>query len=176
MGCKIMHNIRLDFNIHGRSFINRALWAMIVFRYGKWSLGLKFVPLRWLSSKVYGFLKIISEILTGITIDRKMIVGEGFHIVHAEGPISLHPDVIIGKRCGIMHNVTIGTNMGPGVPIIGDDVFIGVGACVLGKIKIGDRVRVAANSLVINDIPSDSIVIGVPAKPLPRLKPLDLNQ
>jgi serine O-acetyltransferase len=76
---------------------------------------------------------------------------------------------VIGDRCGIMHNVTIGTNMTEGVPVIGDDVFIGVGACILGDITIGDRVRISANSLVTTDVPPDSIAIGVPAKILPSL-------
>lgn len=167
----MFQNIKQDYIIHGRSLKNRAFWAMVVFRFGKWSMSIKLRPLRWFISKIYGFLRLISEIVTNITIDPKMSVGEGFHIIHAEGPVSIHPDVIIGKRCGIMHNVTIGTNMGEGVPRIGDDVFIGVGACVLGNIKIGDRVRISANSLVINNIPDDSIVIGVPAKVLPRLQP-----
>jgi len=165
----MIDEILKDYNIHGRSLKNRAFWAMIVFRFGKWVLEIKNRPFRWFLSKIYGFSKMISEIITGITIDRKMNVGEGFHIIHAEGPISIHPDVIIGNRCGIMHNVTIGTNMGPGAPKIGDDVFIGVGACVLGKIKIGNRVRIAANTLVISDVKEDSIVIGVPAKVFPNL-------
>ena len=166
-------NIRQDYIIHGHSLINRAFWAMIVYRFGKWSLNVKIFPFSWIISKIYGFLRLISEIITNITIDPKMIVGEGFHLIHAEGPISIHPNVVIGKRCGVMHNVTIGTNMSDsGVPKIGDDVFIGVGACILGNIKIGNRVRISANSLVITDIPDDSIVIGVPAKALPRLQSL----
>lgn len=165
-------NIKNDYIIHGKSFKNRAFWALIVFRYGKWVLTFRNSFFKWIFSKFYGFLKLVSEIITCITIDSKMEVGEGFHLIHAEGPISIHPDAIIGKRCGIMHNVTIGTNMGKGVPKIGDDVFIGVGACVLGDIKIGDRARISANSLVISDVPDDTIVIGVPAKALPRLNPL----
>lgn len=165
-------NIQQDYIIHGRSILNRAFWALVVYRFGKWTTTIKFPPLRWFMSKIYGFFRLMSEIVTNITIDPKMTIGEGFHLIHAEGPISIHPDVVIGKRCGIMHNVTIGTNMGSGVPQIGDDVFIGVGACVLGNIKIGNRVRISANSLVISDVPDDSIVIGVPAKVLPRLQPL----
>jgi serine O-acetyltransferase len=70
-----------------------------------------------------------------------------------------------------MHNVTIGTNMAEGAPIIGDDVFIGVNSTVLGAIRIGDRVRIAANTAVSSDVPSDSIVVGSPARILPRLGP-----
>jgi serine O-acetyltransferase len=81
----------------------------------------------------------------------------------------IHPDVVIGDRCGVMHNVTIGMNMTGGVPRIGDDVFIGVNATVLGSITIGDRVRIGANTAVATNVPSDSVVIGSPAKIYPRL-------
>ncbi len=169
---KMLERIRRDYKIHGRSCMDRAFWAMAVFRFGQWTLRRRFGPWRWCVSKVYGCLRLCVEIVTNVTIDAHMQVGEDLHLIHAEGPISIHPDTVIGDRCGIMHNVTIGTNMTPGAPAIGDDVFIGVGACVLGDITVGDRVRISANSLVINDVPDDAIVIGVPAKPLPRLAPL----
>jgi serine O-acetyltransferase len=51
-----------------------------------------------------------------------------------------------------------------GAPVIGDDVFIGAGARILGPVKVGDRARIAANSLVVNDVPADATAIGVPAK------------
>ena len=68
-----------------------------------------------------------------------------------------------------MHNVTIGTNMRGRAPIIGDDVFIGVNSTVLGPITIGDRVRIGANTAVSTNVPSDSVVIGSPAKIYPSL-------
>ena len=77
--------------------------------------------------------------------------------------------MVIGDRCGVMHNVTIGTNMGSGAPVIGDDVFIGVNSTVLGRIKIGDRVRIGANTAVTTNVPSDSVVFGSPAKIYPSL-------
>jgi len=79
---------------------------------------------------------------------------------------------VIGDRLGVMHNVTIGSNMREGAPVIGDDVFIGVNSTVLGAIRVGDRVRIAANTAVTTDVPSDSIVVGSPARIYPRLGPL----
>jgi serine acetyltransferase len=66
-----------------------------------------------------------------------------------------------------MHNVTVGTNMVGGAPTIGNDVFIGCGAAVLGEITIGDGVRIAANSLVIGDVPAGALAMGVPARVYP---------
>jgi len=123
----------------------------------------KFLPWRWLTSKVYGVLTIFSEILTGILIDRHVRIGKGFHIIHGYG-IGIHPDAVIGDRVGVMHGVTIGVNMFPGAPVIGNDVFIGAYATIAGKIKIGDGARIASNTLVITDVPPGAMAIGVPAK------------
>lgn len=161
-------NIREDFRIHGHSLTNGAFWAMVVYRYGAWSLKRRFGPWRWLTSKVYGVLKIISETTTGVLLDRTTKIGKGFHIVHS-GMVSIHPNAVFGDRCGVMHGVTIGTNMGDDVPVIGNDVFIGCNASVLGKVKIGDGARIAANTLVIYDIPPGATAMGVPARVIPSM-------
>lgn len=154
--------VRQDYEVY-RSWRHRAFWAMLLFRYGQWAARLRFLPLRWLLGKVYGLLRIFSPIFTGCAIDRDMRVGHRFRIVHAGG-ITINPGVRFGNRCGIMHNVTIGTNMDkPGCPIIGDDVFIGTGAVVVGNITIGDGALIAANSLVFFDVPPDALAMGVPA-------------
>ncbi len=124
---------------------------------------------RFLFLKVYGILNFFVANITKVWIPPQVTVGEGFHIIHAEGSISIHPDVTIGDRCGIMHNVTIGTNMRGGVPVIGDDVFIGVNSTILGPVKIGDRVRIGANTAVSTNVPSDSFVVGSPGRIYPSL-------
>ncbi|TPV92613.1 MAG: serine acetyltransferase [Myxococcales bacterium FL481] len=173
---ELVTTCRADYHRHGGRLTERTVWAMLVFRFGQYTLSLRFPPWRWAASKIYGLLRLFSVITTGVQMDARLRVGEDLHLIHAEGPISIHPDAIIGDRCGIMHNVTIGTNMSSGTPTIGDDVFIGVGACILGGVTIGDRVRISANSLVMTDMPDDSTVIGVPARPMPRLNPLGQNR
>src|SRR3989344_4870579 len=164
-------NIRADYALH-RPLRNRALWALVVYRFGRWSLQRKFLPWRWLPSKVYGFLNIVSEIVTGVIMERGVRVGTGFHIVHPER-VRIHSSVVIGDRVGVMHGVTIGTNMDRGVPVIGNDVFIGANATIIGRIRIGDGVRIAANTLVLSNVPPGTVAIGVPAKimHLPTTKP-----
>jgi serine O-acetyltransferase len=158
----MFERIREDFAFY-RSWRHRAFWALLLFRYGQWSLSLRVGPLRWATGKVYGLIRIFSPIFTGVAIDRGMRVGRNFRIIHAGG-IVLHPQVTFGDRCGIMHNVTVGTNMDkPGVPRIGDDVFIGAGAVVIGNIVVGDGALIAANSLVFFDVPADALAMGVPA-------------
>lgn len=164
----MLDNIRKDFTTHGRSLREGGFWAMLVYRFGVWSLNRKLPPWRWLTSKVYGLTYFFAAPITGVLLPRETKVGEGFHIIHAGG-VSIHPDVAIGARCGVMHRVTIGTNMTGDVPSIGDDVFIGCGASVLGKIKIGNDVRISANSLVIADVPDGAVAMGVPAQVYPNM-------
>lgn len=161
--------IQADLRQHGLR--SGGFWALLVYRYGRWSLERSSERTRWYTSKLYGACRPIVQFVTGVDIDRKTRIGEDFHIVHA-GNISVHPDVVIGHRVGIMHGVTLGTNMGDGVPVIGDDVFIGCNASVLGAIKVGNGARIAANSLVITDVPAGAVAIGVPARVGPDLSAL----
>lgn len=160
---------RDDYRRHGSSLTDAAFVSLTIYRYGRWALGLRNPTLRWLASKFYGLLKVLILNVTKVWIPPQVRLGQDFHIIHAEGSLSIHPDVVIGDRCGVMHNVTIGTNMRGGAPVIGDDVFIGVNSTVLGQIKIGDRVRIGANTAVTTNVPSDSVVIGSPAKIYPSL-------
>jgi serine O-acetyltransferase len=167
--------VRGDYIRHGRS-INVAFVSLCIYRYGRWALQRKNPIGRFVASKIYGVINTVVANVTKIWISPQVTIGDDFHIIHTEGSLSIHPDVIIGNRLGVMHNVTIGTNMKPGAPIVGDDVFIGVNSTVLGPIRIGDRVRIAANTAVTSDVPSDSIVVGSPAKIYPRLTPFKRDE
>jgi serine O-acetyltransferase len=168
----LFKEIKDDYIIHQRRIFSFEFLSLFVYRIGRFGMNRKSSLSRFLLGKIYSVLSRTIAGYTKVWIPREVNIGEGFHIIHAEGTISIHPNVVIGKRCGIMHNVTIGTNMDtPGCPVIGDDVFIGVSSTILGNIKIGDRVRIAANTAVTRSVPSDSIVIGSPAKVFPRLTP-----
>lgn len=86
--------------------------------------------------------------------------------------IVIGSNVKIGSRCKIFNGVTLGnkdTEAGfNSHPVIGDDCVISTGAKILGGVKIGDRSIVAANAVVLKDVPSDSIALGVPARTIPR--------
>lgn len=98
-------------------------------------------------------------------------IGEGLRIHHSVGIVVGH-EVVIGNNCEIFQNVTIGSNRkekdGRTMPIIGDNVFIGSGAVVVGAIRIGNNVKIGANSYVDRDIPDGAVVVGIPAKILRR--------
>ena len=91
-------------------------------------------------------------------------IGCGLNIVHY-GRLIVSPVVKIGNNCNIFTGVTIGsTTRGSkmGVPTIGDNVWIGPNAVIVGKIKIGNNVLIAGNAFVNFDVPDNSIVIGNP--------------
>lgn len=164
--------LRSDYRRHGGTVLSGAFLSLCLYRYGRWGRGLSHPLARALVSRTYGFANLFLANLTKIWIPPAATLGRDFHIVNNEGSLSIHPDAVIGDRLGVMHNVTIGSNMREGAPVIGDDVFIGVNSTVLGAIRVGDRVRIAANTAVTTDVPSDSIVVGSPARIYPRLGPL----
>lgn len=159
----LFKTLREDYVRHGGTMRSMTFWAMATYRFGNWAQQLP-RPLRIVGGKVYGALSLFVEATSGILLNRETRVGEDFHLVHP-GNIKIHPCSVIGDRVGIMQDVTLGeTPERRGAPTIGNDVFIGAGAKILGPVKIGARARIAANSLVIADVPPDTTAIGVPAK------------
>lgn len=107
---------------------------------------------------------------TSIQIPSSVKIGEGFYIGHL-GRIIINPKVVLGKNINIATGVTIGQeNRGKrkGVPAIGDNVWIGTNAVIVGNITIGNDVLIAPLSYVNFDVPDHSIVIGNPAKIIER--------
>ena len=105
------------------------------------------------------------EISTGISIPKSALIGHSFYIGHFGG-IILNANTVIGSNCNISQGVTIGvsgSNDKRGVPIIGNDVYIGVNAVVAGKIIVGNNVLIGSCSLVIKDVHDNCVVSGVPA-------------
>lgn len=101
---------------------------------------------------------------TNIDLYGKTKIGKGLYIGHPNS-ITINAGAVIGENCNIHKGVLIGQeNRGPrkGTPTIGNCVWIGVNAVVVGKILIGDDVLIAPNSFVNCDIPSHSVVFGNP--------------
>lgn len=92
-------------------------------------------------------------------------IGEGTVFGYGGLGVVLHHRSVLGKGCHVDQQVTIGgTSKKIDVPIIGDNVYIGTGAKILGPIRIGSNVVIGANAVVISDIPDGSLVVGVPGK------------
>jgi serine O-acetyltransferase len=156
--------IRADFKRHGVRLQEPGGWALAAYRLGARSAALPPGVARTAACTVAQVLAFATGLIARTSIAPGAKVGAAFHLIHAKN-VTIAPGVEIGDRVGVMHEVTIGPGYdGDGVPRIGNDVFVGVGAAVLGPITIGDGAMIAANSLVICDVPAGAFAVGVPAK------------
>lgn len=142
---------------------------MSVYRFGRWRYGVRFRILRAPLSFVYKVLKILCQILTGIDLPCEVTIGQRFKIEHFGG-IIVSGDAIFGDDVVIRNGVTVGLRRTgvSGAPVIGNRVDIGAGAKILGAITIGDDAAIGANAVVLEDVPSNFIAVGVPARIIRR--------
>ena len=115
----------------------------------------------------------LTRILTGVDIHPGAILGTGLFIDHATGVV-IGETAEVGDGVTIYHGVTLGgtgAETGKRHPTIGDRVIIGAGAKVLGAIKVGDDSRIGANAVVVKEVPSSSVVVGVPGQIVSRQRP-----
>lgn len=87
----------------------------------------------------------------------------GVFFCHSGFGVVINSKAKIGKGTVIQHRVTIG-EIGDGVPVIGENCYIGAGAIIIGGITIGDNVKIGAGAVVIHDVLDGVTVVGVPAK------------
>lgn len=114
-------------------------------------------------------VELIGFIVNSNAISARANIGKGTVFYHHGCGCVVHDKTIIGRNCKIFQNTTMGSKFSNGLceggaPMIGNNVFIGAGAVILGNIKIGDNAIIGANSVVLRDIPANAIAIGVPAK------------
>ena len=115
----------------------------------------------------------LTRILTGVEIHPGATLGSGLFIDHATGVV-IGETAEVGDDVTIYHGVTLGgsgRDTGKRHPTIGDRVIIGAGAKVLGAIKIGDDSRIGANAVVVKEVPSSAVVVGVPGQIISRTGP-----
>jgi serine O-acetyltransferase len=143
-----------------------AVWSLIWYRVGHW-IYKEHCPalIRWPMRVIYPVVYKFLEAFLQMRLDPSAEIGEGLYIGHSGG-VHLHPDVVIGRNCNLTHHVTIGTSaMGRGgVPRLGDDVYVGTGATIIGKIRVGSGAKIAANTLVMSNVPAGATVMGVPGR------------
>ncbi|TWT98625.1 serine O-acetyltransferase [Stieleria varia] len=118
----------------------------------------------------------INRLIFGGFVPSSASLGKSIVIGYWGLGVVLHKDCVIGDYCHIGTNVTVGRNPGqPGVPKIGDHVYIATGAVVSGSICIGSRVIIGANSVVLSDLPDGVLAVGSPAKVVRELTQYELE-
>ena len=142
--------------------------AIAVYRFGRWSrtvtprlLGLPF-------KVAYRVMELAVRIVTGIEISADSCIGPGFYIGHSGGIVI---NGTLGANCSIAQGVTIGAKgagRSNGYPTLGDRVYLGAGAMVIGAVQVGDDVTCGANTVIVHDIPAGARVVSAPVRILPR--------
>ena len=193
----MFENVREDFQVYahltgvkrGKGFFaaswlfdtRRFIAALWVFPF---SAVLLFRAKRWLRDQHIPFLPRLLDwvniVLWQVQIADNATIGPGLCISHGE--------VMIAGECTVGRNCTFNPFSGCGLihkrkiehpwdglvgPTLGDNVFVGVGGRIMGPIRIGNNVRIGANSIVIHDVPDDTVVIGIPARPVDLDNPED---
>lgn len=134
--------------------LSHWLWRNHLYLLGRFSSHIA----RWLTG---------IEIHPGAKLGRRLVIDHGMGVVIGE-------TAEIGDDCYLYHQVTLGvarTSGGKRHPTVGNNVIIGAGAKVLGPIHVGDNARVGANSVVLDNVPNDTSVVGMPARPVDRKVP-----
>jgi serine O-acetyltransferase len=147
-------------------WLNPVIWAIAFYRLRNWVAVAKPPFIIRLPLLIFCFFpNRFCEAFFLMGISPGASIGEGLYIGHVGGVI-ISSQAVIGKNCDISHRVTIGTSaMGrQGSPVLGDDIYVGTGSTLVGKIRIGSGAKIAANTLVIDDVPERATVMGVPGR------------
>lgn len=161
------------YRITGAIKTTNLIWYVLMggsFKYNFWMRTCLYTRSNTLLKySIYPVARVFLHRLTyklGISISPKTKIGSGFYIGHFGG-IIVSDESVIGKNCNISQGVTLGKgNRGKnkGHPILGDNIYIGPGAKIVGAVKIGNNVAIGANCVVTKDIPDNSVVVGIPGK------------
>lgn len=163
---RLFEQIREDWIAHGKDWTKPGFRAVAVHRFGVWRDGVRLRIFRAALSRLYWVLFRYVRNHYGIELHHTTTVGRRVIIGHQSG-IVIHPRAEIGDDCVIRQNVTIGAASHDRwweAPKLGHDVQVGCGAAILGKITIGDGVRIGPNTVVMTNIPSHATVFANPPR------------
>ena len=138
--------------------LNPGGGAVRTYRFSSWARRVRVPVLRQLMLLIALFIRRAVEIVTGVEISPRAEIGPGL-VVHTTHGVFI-AETRIGCNCVVQHGVAI-TH---GVRSVGNDVYFGPGAKVIGRAAVGNNVRVVANSVVMTDVADNLTVVGVPAR------------
>ena len=142
-----------------RAFISDGTLAGFFYRLTQLLVSFHLSPIALLTHKLNVFF-------CGCVIGVKAKFGRGFILLHPVGVV-INSKVRGGDNVVIESGVVIGDEKGQ-APVLGDNVFVGSGAKIIGGIRIGDNAKIGANAVVVKDVDSDTTVVGIPAKPVKK--------
>jgi serine O-acetyltransferase len=133
--------------------------AMLWYRLMQWSRRWRLVPLEMLCNK-------LNAVCCNCIIGRGAEFGPAFVLIHSTG-IVINGRVRGGQHVYLEHQVTIGAERRQS-PQLGDHVFVGAGAKIVGPVSLGSGSRIGTNAVVLHDIPAGATAVGIPAKVVRR--------
>ncbi len=145
--------------------LTEAIWAIAVYRLGRYLRTRSPRALRALLQGPYALAQLATRLAVGVYLDPSAEIGPGLYVGHSGG-VWVAPRTVIGRGCNLNHEVTIGVagKHKRGVPALGDRVWVGTKATVAGPIRVGSGAVIGANSLVTTNVPENAVVVGVPAR------------
>jgi serine acetyltransferase len=153
----LRETLRQDF-ARNRDPLTRGV--LLVFRYGQWADRRRGAArlLLALPHKVANLL--LLRLGVGCDLPPQTECGPGLRLHHAGRGITVHRRAVLGANITLFHDVAIGQRDQSGEPVLEDDVVVGVGARVLGPIRLGTGARVGANAVVLDDVPAGGRALG----------------
>lgn len=138
-----------------KTIFTDGTFAMIMYRLMQSSQRMRLVPMAMIFNKLNAFFG-------RCIIGRGAQFGPAFVMIHSYGVV-INSSVKGGSNIKLEHAVTIGAEKSES-PVLGDNIFIGAGAKIIGGIKIGNNVKIGANAVVVDDVPDGATAVGIPAK------------
>jgi serine O-acetyltransferase len=169
---------RSSFSRFREALTNPAMWAVFGYRARRWVAVTLPRPLRWPLTPFLIPFQVWLDVLTKVQLPAAAQIGPGLYLPHL-GTIVIGSGSAIGRNCTIAHNVTIGhaggrSRSAGGNPVIGNRVYIGPGAIIIGPITIGDDALIGAGAVVVKSVPPRGVVVGNPARLLSQTGSFDL--
>ncbi|HUW04169.1 MAG TPA: hypothetical protein VMW08_17575 [Acidimicrobiales bacterium] len=155
-----------DWRTHHSRWTQPGFRALFMYRFGRWRMGIEPRVLRIPFSRLYWFMHRYVRNHYTIELHATAKIGRRLLIAHP-GAVIIHEHSTIGDDCIIRQGVTLGAAdewAEDRAPVLGDRVNVGAGAMLLGRIRIGDDVRIGPNAVVIRNIPSNSTVAPAPIR------------
>lgn len=156
----------LEYRSFGGWWRNLGFWVTATYRLGAWAREL---PLPWSAALglLHWLLRQPWRLFLHVELPPTARIGGGLLLVHPYN-VLIGADVQLGEGCMVFHEVTVGMGPTPGMPRIGRDVVLFVGARVLGGIELGDAAEIGANCVVTRSVPAASVVAPTPGQVIPK--------
>ena len=159
-----------DWEANDRDWTRPGLQALAVYRFGVWRMGIRPRLLRLPLSALYRLLYTGVRNVYGVELPYTAKIGRRLRIEH-QGVVVVHTRARIGDDCRLHQGVTLGAHERDGVlgiPTLGDGVYVGANASIIGGVVVGNGAKIGAGAVVIDDVPTGATAVGVPAQVVRR--------